>query len=355
MRRASIALLLTLGCTSCGHWLYPMEVRATEVLYATTEDGWRLALHHFAPPEGLPKRHHPVIVCHGISSNIANWDLTERLSFPLYLARLGFDVYAVELRGSGASDEPSVFNDLSWDYSADDYIDKDLPALIDFVRERTGVEQVHWVGHSMGGMVLYGYLERVGEAAIRSGTTVGSPAYVLDHNDNINRMTWLVPLLDFFFDGVPSGFLTNLIAPLAGWPLVDEQHLIWNYDNMTPRSARLAAAHAVSNSSVNIWVQFAGGVDTGSLRSMDGSYDYSANLGEISAPILFAAGALDQLVPPALVMQAYREVASPDKQLVVFSRANGHAHDYGHVDMALGESAPLDVFPVLADWIIDHD
>jgi pimeloyl-ACP methyl ester carboxylesterase len=352
---ALLSVWQVFGQTGCAHLIYPLEVTDTELLFATTDDGWRLAVHHLAPMPGVTPRHYPVVFCHGISSTRTNWDLSERLSFPRYLTRLGFDVYLMELRASGDSDQPTWTNDLSWDYTADDYALRDLPAVVELVRSRTGAAQVHFAGHSMGGLVLYGYLERVGNDAIRSAITVGSPAYILDHNHSLQRAPWMAPLADFFFDGLPSRAVARMWGPLAGYPFTKEFYLIWNFDAITPRTGQLGAAHGVSNISTNIGLQFARAVSKHHLASWDGKWDYTENLKLITAPILFATGALDQLVPPAIVMYAYNHVSSADKKLLVLSRANGFAHDYGHVDSVLGETAPTDVFPLLGDWVLAHD
>jgi pimeloyl-ACP methyl ester carboxylesterase len=296
-----------------------------------------------------------VLICHGISSNKSNWDITDRLSFPYYLSHQGFDVWLVELRASGESQKPGWFDDLSWGYTFDDYVLHDAPALVDYILKATGAEQLHWVGHSMGGMLLYGYLERVGQEKIRSGTAVASPPYVLDHNKYMNRASWQIPVLDFTFDWLPLGFWSRFLSPLAPWPIVDETRLIWNHDNMSKEAARRAAANAVSDVSVNIIVQFANSLQSGALQSLDGSWDYAARLSKITVPMFVAAGSVDQLAPPAVVAFAYRSLSSTDKKIEVFSRANGYAADYGHVDLVLGETAPVDVFPVLAAWLETHD
>lgn len=346
------ALALQAGCV---HLMYPARDAATEILYTTTDDGWELAVHHFAPAPGLPPRRHPVIICHGLASNKNNWDLTDRLSFPAYLTDLGFDVWGIELRGGGLSETPGWFSEKGWDFTFDDYVLHDIPAALALVREKTGAEQVHWIGHSMGGIVMYGYLQRVGDQHIRSAAAIGSPPWLLDHANPLNASyTWL-PVLDFFFDEIPTGTLAQLLSPLAAYQIVPHTHIIWNRDNVSPQAARTAAANAVSNQSANVMVQLARTIEDHALRSFDGTYDYRAGLANITVPFFFGAGALDHLAPPAVVMDAYRHVSSEHKAVVVFSRANGFANDYGHVDLVVGESAPLDVFPVLSQWVIEHD
>lgn len=341
--------------TGCVHHLYKPTERANETLWATTPDGWRLALHHFIPPIQATKRNHPVLVCHGISSNKYNWDLTDRLSFPYYLAKQGFDTWAVELRASGSSQPPKNSENELWNYSFDDYVLLDVPTLVETVLKHTKQTKVHWVGHSMGGIVLYGYLQRVRQDTIQSATVVGSPPYILDHNQNLLRVAENAHGLAKRFRMLPNKTATQLGAPLAAAPFLDEMRLVWNYDNLQPDVARLAAANAVSNLSSNIVMQILNHGRAGPIVSQDNQHNYTSAMNRIRVPIFFVAGALDQLAPPAVLMYGYRSVASVDKRLEVLGKANGYRADYGHMDMCIGKHAPEEVFGLLGDWIVDHD
>eukprot|EP00291_Cryptomonas_curvata_P011844 CAMPEP_0172189260 /NCGR_PEP_ID=MMETSP1050-20130122/22418_1 /TAXON_ID=233186 /ORGANISM="Cryptomonas curvata, Strain CCAP979/52" /LENGTH=153 /DNA_ID=CAMNT_0012863921 /DNA_START=321 /DNA_END=779 /DNA_ORIENTATION=+ len=113
----------------------------------------------------------PVILCHGAFANRVTYDLgAGRPSLAVFLAERGYDVWALELRGHGRSQKPPWLQNVlhqgfnvpngdaegSWSVMA--YIQHDLPAAVDYVRSRTGAARVHWVGHSMGGIVVYSWL-----------------------------------------------------------------------------------------------------------------------------------------------------------------------------------------------------
>ena len=70
----------------------------------------------------------------------------------------GFDVWIVSLRGDEGTTPPSRRARRS--ISFDDYARYDMAAAVDAVRERTGSETVSWVGHSLGGMLLYAWLSQ---------------------------------------------------------------------------------------------------------------------------------------------------------------------------------------------------
>ena len=45
------------------------------------------------------------------------------------------------------------------DWNVDDLVHYDVPAILDYVQRQTGRDRVNWVGHSLGGMLIFPYLE----------------------------------------------------------------------------------------------------------------------------------------------------------------------------------------------------
>ena len=69
------------------------------------------------------------------------------------LARAGYDVWMGNNRGSkyGSYHKTLSTEDRAfWDFYQEDMGTKDLPAFIDFVTDKTGLESISYVGHSMG-------------------------------------------------------------------------------------------------------------------------------------------------------------------------------------------------------------
>ncbi len=353
-RRPALWALLALALVGCGAFPVP-SAPAPTLWHVTTSDGWQIALHRLDPPPGAPARRAPVIVCHGIASNRYNLDITPSASLPRGLAQAGYTVHMLELRGGGESEQPGWFSDHQWTYSFDDYVLQDLPAAIEAVAAQSPSGQVHWVGHSMGGMVLYGYLQRVGNGRIRSATALGSPPYAPTHLASLRAVAALWPLARALFTRAPSGSLGALGAPVAAPARDPLLHVLWNPDNLAPAVARRLAAHATEDISTVAVGQLVDSGPARRLRSADGRWDYTANLARITAPLLLVAGAADALGRPALLMQVYDAIASADRQVRVFARAHGDRHDYGHLDLVVGDAAAAEVFPVVARWIDAHD
>ena len=138
--------------------LLPYASKKPRVYFTQTTDGRSLALHRTEPNqirEGLP----PLILCHGEGMNKWVWDLGGRRSFIKYFSQLGFDVWALEFRGHGESSKPEWHNERPYDWNFDDYVHKDLPAAVTFVQGQTNSRYVTLVGHGIGAMAAYAYLE----------------------------------------------------------------------------------------------------------------------------------------------------------------------------------------------------
>lgn len=345
-------LLGCIACNGCSLFHYAPPPTATEIIFTETNDHWRLALHHFAAHSPSVQRNYPVVICHGIMSNRHNWNLDKTISLPLYLTQQGFDVWLVELRGAGLSHFIGNDND---GFSLDDLVMRDLPAIIAKVMSQTNTSQIHWVGHSMGGMIMYAYLARANQNTIRSFTAVGSPSFFYEHNAHLTRLQRWAPVYRSLFTTIPSGFFSRLTAPFASPDLISPLYVLWNADDITPELARRGAHFAVENAPSRLVTQLIGTHHAGHLMSEDATWDYTENLTRIETPTFFIAGAQDQLAPPAVLMYAYRTVASVDKRIAVLSQANGYSHDYGHLDLAIGQHAPLEVYPLIATWLMSHD
>lgn len=154
--------------------LYRYETGHDELHFAEAPDGVRLALYRYLP-RGGERRGTPVILCHGFTSSRFTGDLMGR-GIARRLAEKGHDVWSLELRGSGRSLRKTDGPRISRQFNFDDHVTKDVPAAIDYVLKTAGSGRVAWVGHSMGGMLLYAYLALTGDERIARGWPSDRPA-----------------------------------------------------------------------------------------------------------------------------------------------------------------------------------
>ena len=197
--------------------LFHVTDRYDQMHFAKTTDGWEIAIHRYTP-EKQKEESKPVILCHGFGANRFNFDLGEGRSLACYLRDRGYDTWVVDLRGAGHSSRPRWFNRFGYGWTMDDHIDFDLPAVIELVKRCTGSREVNWVGHSMGGTVMYAYLACGGEgiasvAAVASPGYFGGDALKMPYGRIIKPLKWLPA---FHIEFLARGH-APLVAGLAPW------------------------------------------------------------------------------------------------------------------------------------------
>lgn len=123
---------------------YPVEVHSVY-----TPDGYILEMHRIPRPGGIP-----VYLQHGIMDSSAGWIIMgPKTAFAYLLADEGYDVWMGNIRGNRYSRKHLYLNPKSgafWDYSFNEIGRFDVPAMVDYVLEKTGKSKLHYVGHSQG-------------------------------------------------------------------------------------------------------------------------------------------------------------------------------------------------------------
>ncbi|MEJ2718156.1 MAG: alpha/beta fold hydrolase [Deltaproteobacteria bacterium] len=336
------------------HWFYFASTAQDDTHYFRTRDRWRLAIHRYRPV-GLAKRH-PVILCHGLSSNRYTFDLPGAPSLARFLKRHGWDVWVAELRGSGESDHPEVFrSDVPYTWHFEDHLREDVPAIITRVIELTGAPAVHWVGHSMGGLLVQAYLAANENPLIASAVTVGSPSD-FSHMDNnafhlLLRLRWVARYCPIF----PLPFLNRLVTPFAH-RLHDFFGGLFYAPNVYPQTiSKFLALGAQLVTSGTLWLDFGRFLETGVFGPGDGT-TYTANLPASRVPLLIMGGSRDGFAPEAAVKAADAMTGDAvERESIILGKGSGCSEDYGHVDLLVGKRVELEVFPLIHQWVENHD
>ncbi|MFH0899931.1 MAG: alpha/beta fold hydrolase [Pseudomonadota bacterium] len=329
-----------------GHWYFVDRV-PDEIHFAATGDGWRIAIMRYRP--STPNGSDPVLLCHGLAANHLNLDLSDRVSLARFLARAGYDVWSIELRGRGLSTRPRPFSRYRYDWSFDEYVEQDFPAALAEVRRATGRQKLHLVGYSLGGMVAYAVLaDPSWGTSVRSAVVIAAPATFRFQS----RYLFSWPLRSFRW--LRHRFLARLFAPLAGNKFLPSVRLLYERDNVPGSVIRRFMTNATASFSRNELLQMSDWIAQDSFRSIDHRRDYRSEMKAIAVPILFVAGNRDRLAPLPSVKDAYSLVGSGEKLLVVASRAEGMSANYGHLDLVLGNKAAEEIFPLVSSWLDRH-
>ena len=319
-----------------------------EIQYGTTSDGWRIAVLRYRPDAPTPGRP-PVLLVHGVAANRYNLDLTDELSLARHLRDRGHDVWIVELRGRGYSLRPRLFSGLRYDWSFDDYAERDLPCAAAVIARSTGATSLHLVGFSTGALACYAFLsDPRRQMAVASLVSIGGAASFKRLGRAISgRLLRSVRFLR-------HRWLLRVLAPLSGHVHLMPMQIIHNPENLDGSIQRRAMVNMIANFSRNELLQYSDWIMRDVFRAIDQRRDYRAELGSITVPTLFLAGPRDALSSPDAVKATHDAIGSRDKQFVICSRAQGMRVNYGHFDLVIGREAPAEVFPLVHGWIESH-
>jgi pimeloyl-ACP methyl ester carboxylesterase len=349
----SALILIGLVIASALFWTYyyAAPTHQDETHYVMTSDGWKLALHHYKPKDKVGD---PVLLCHGLSSNRFAFELYGAPSLAEYLKQKGRDVWVAELRGSGMSDSPKmVASDVPYEWSFDDHLTYDLPALISGVIERTGSRTVHWIGHSMGGMLILAHLEQTEDARIKSATLIGSPVdfshMQLDSYKSLLKFENTFKRLPFF----PLMIVARSMVPFINF-IPDSFQIALNMENVDVTVAKrvftLASELLPSN---KLWFDFARFIKQGGFNSPEGN-SYTNQPLKNSVPILIIAASKDRMASRAAVMGPCKQ-ENENVACFLAGTENGANKDYGHLDLLVGRNCETEIFPVILKGIESID
>jgi pimeloyl-ACP methyl ester carboxylesterase len=316
-------------------WKLDAPGREDELLHAGTRDGWRLALAR-RRPRAAP-RLPPVLLVHGIAMNRQAFDFgVERYSIAAHLAAAGFDCFALDLRGHGASRRGPTPR-----WTLDTYLAEDLPAAFDAIRAATGSPEVLYVGHSQGAILGMAACA-LHPGRIRALVAIAGPAH-------FGAQPRLRTLLELRHLGLGRHLmrLSRAVAPFAGFWHPPAVEMAISVRNVERPVYRRLLANAIEDLQPGVVDQFAACVRDDAFRSCDGKVDYRALFPACTQPALFVAGERDELAPPAVVEAAFRAWGGP-------KRIWGRGHGYGHADLILGRDAPEVVYPVIRQFLEEN-
>ena len=130
----------------------------------TTRDGYVLGL--FRIPHGASQNSATpgkvAVLQHGLLGSSFGWVVNlPHQSLAYMLADAGYDVWMPNTRGNVFSRNNTHLNpdeEAFWDFSWDDQLEFDLPAVYDYVLGETGNSDLVYVGHSQGTTMMFGSL-----------------------------------------------------------------------------------------------------------------------------------------------------------------------------------------------------
>jgi alpha-beta hydrolase superfamily lysophospholipase len=347
-----VAVVLALIKLHTAFWTHYFDLRrrGDQVHYAGTKDGFQIALHRYVPAEQKFKQ--PVFLCPGMGANRNNFDLMDDRSLARDLRDRGFDVWSVELRGTGFSGRPKWYQPHRWTYRFEDYLEEDIQAALSLVRKTTGSDRVFWVGHSMGGLLGYAWLGRRGDHGLSGLVTVSAPLFPgrTRMAGILRSFVWPMTLTRV----VAFRPLARFLSPFMGWAPGILSRISIHPGSMRGPAQRRCLVNLVENTTAAVLRPFLRWSRAGALSSRGGEDDYRPKLKKIEEPVLILAADADNLASPDAVIPAYEQIGSEDKQLRIFGGDRGDDCEFGHGDILLGDHAREVVFPEIIEWLENH-
>jgi pimeloyl-ACP methyl ester carboxylesterase len=343
-----------------------------------TADGWSLVITRYRPvkqPFAQPLFGEPLLLVHGFSQNRHTWTSGQ---FVKNLLFFGVDIHILELRGHGKSslelqrERAQRFRrplppDLDYGWDIDSYFLYDLPAAVSGVKRITRRERIFYCGHSMGGMLGYGY------AGIHDDfeglITIGAPAEIGRGFLALRAVSLSAPaiggLIDATLAGVnlgrqgqrrvldgarallgqrPRGPLKQVAfryVPVNSWLRFLEKQLARAeqfpiYERVTTRVNWLSNPTRVSAQDIR-WLlreggereprkaieQFAKWVRRGELTCYRTGYDFKRGFAKIKIPMAIIFGDMDPLASVDSTRSVYRAAQS---EYLLWRPVKGNSH-----------------------------
>ncbi|MDT7908204.1 MAG: alpha/beta hydrolase [Candidatus Calescibacterium sp.] len=322
-----------------------------ESLWAETKDGRKIHIMFFKGEE-KKKRNFPVILCHGLGAQGRYWYFDDELSWPKKLNDEGFNVFVPDLRGVGKTGGP-------YDFSFEDYI-YDVEAILEKVLKVEGVDKAHWVGHSMGGMVIYLSVSRNPQIQkkLKSFTAISSPYTIwapwelwrITHKnyENLSQFFKKVDSIPFSTFSYSFSIFGDIIYPILKiTKLIYLENFVWNLDNVPRDIRKRAMRYATGPVSTRVLEKFS--------KVLLGYEDFNFSFEKFKVPALFIVGTKDYLASPPTVKLAYSKASSENKKFILAGVGEGFQTDYGHVDITASKLATEEIFSQVLNFIKEND
>ena len=303
-----------------------------------TDDGWRCPLYTLPPCPGASGE--PVLLAHGLCTNHHSLHYERANSLAWTLQQAGFAVFLLGHRGQQDAVAPSGAEGFDFD----DLAFGDLPAAIDAIRERTGFDRVHFVGHGLGGQLLYAFLARGGAREIGAASTLCAGL-------RFSRPATYGRALSVACQLLPQGLTlpTRQAARFLAPALRSAGAL---HESLgAPRTGgdiiRGLLLHGTENLPCGLLAQALLWQERGFLCDRSGREEFLLGLAGLETPLLVVAAGGDSTCSPPDVQCALEPLKGPT-DLLLLDRS------WGHLDPLLAPSAGEIVASRVARWLDLH-
>ncbi|KAJ4959943.1 hypothetical protein NE237_019853 [Protea cynaroides] len=252
---------------------------------------------------------------------------------------------------------------VKYDWDFDNYLEEDVPSVMEYIRSQVKPKdgKLLAIGHSMGGILLYGMLSRSGFEGRDSGlAAVVTLASSLDYTTSNSSLKLLLPLAD------PAQALNVPVVPLrallvAAYPLSCRPPYVLSWlnplisaqDMMHPELFEKLVLQNFCTIPAKLLLQLTTAFREGGLRDRSGTFLYKDHLHKSNVPVLALAGDQDLICPPEAVYETVKIIPPHLVSYKVFGEPGGP--HYAHYDLVGGRLAAEQVYPCIIEFLNRHD
>ncbi|XP_003745768.1 gastric triacylglycerol lipase [Galendromus occidentalis] len=354
-------------------WGYPVE--NYEVI---TSDGYILQIQRI--PHGIKNSttgDRVAFLQHGLFSSA--FDYVNNLpseSLGYVMADNGYDVWLGNVRGNTYSRRHvnmSADSKKFWEFTFDEFIDFDVPAMIDFVLNKTGKESLYYVGHSQGTIVMFGLLSTRMEyqKKIKAFAAMGPVTNVTSITSPVRYIAPFAHDIDFIIEFLGSGefgnqnpFFKAMADTVCSFAVTrdlceDAIFVVCGIDSNQLNVTRIPVyvSHTPAGTSVRNVNHFAQEVEAGRFQKYDfGVKENKRRYGQPAPPEYDVRNIHE--TPVALFWSANDWLADPKDVAILVQRLPSIVESYEvperqftHVDFILGVSAKRLVYDPMMEFL----
>ena len=350
-----------------------------EEIEVLTEDRYINTVWRLASQDPLNRNGKSAILQHGLLDGGFTWLILEQDSLAKKLCDEGYTLYLPYMRGSQFSrshlDYDSSLNSDYWDFSFDQMAEYDLPAVVDYIKQRDNVEKIYYIGHSQGTLIFFlaymndpEFLEKNIKKFVALGTVPNvnnAPHFLIKLFEKSNILD-LIPVKNFLcfpkeigqilvpFCTSKAKYLCNAILSLSFGGIEDTRRI--DYERLG-KNIYLYEPGGTSLRNMKHWIQI---YKAKRVQKYDFG-DVFSNLmhyGTVTPPVYDLNKMKKYSIPSLMTISDSDPFANPQDTLEFVDNIENKniveilsLHNYNHIDYFWADSAIEEIFPKVVDFL----
>ena len=314
-----------------------------------------LCVYRYINGSNTSEKNDVVLICVGFGNNANIINLLGEKSLPEYLSKNNYDVWVFDYRGHGKS----ITSAKNWDLSS--YAFEDGVAVVQYILQETCRNSLHWIGHSMGGIIGLGLASCPENAHyFLSVTALGSSIYL--HHSIYWYAFNLTPLYPMIYcsSGISlnwwtkySSYLLHATPCFPSCGIIDN---VASLKNTGRKNSDILMRKGFCYEPLGVVKDMKKGFLVNGICMQNGSKQVfiKKSIGSHCKNICLFYGAEDFQITEADVLKLKEDIIRNNKytNLLIcgFGKKFGQ-QPYSHFDLILGKDAPNDVFPRLLSFL----